>query len=113
MTMQTFTSAGILGHTLARAILRWARRAALVAIAAWAVGSQGLCQTPPLLTTDATNELQDGEGLDFVGERDVGLVPSLNRVWIAQGRVRAALQASTGQRLHGEDVVFPKLGSCP
>jgi len=82
----------------------------LLALSTWAQ-QQGAAQSAPLRPRllDTVFEVQDGDVQDVAGMRVAPADPTLQRVWLAQGRVRAAFAAGTRERLLNEDRRFDSL----
>jgi hypothetical protein len=59
----------------------------------------------PELVTDS--ETQDGAVVDLAAPNDATSDPDSSRAWIAEGRVRASIRASTRQRIPEESAMFP------
>ena len=85
------------GSTAVRALLV---SAALVASSALPARAQ--------LVTDF--ELKDGPIHDLAGQGNASTLADTKRIWLAQGRVRAALRASDGKRILTEDRKFTDSG---
>jgi hypothetical protein len=61
-------------------------------------------QQPVSFTTQA--DVLDGKTFDIAGPKDLETHPTTKRVWLAQGRARLALRASTRERLPSETRTF-------
>lgn len=61
----------------------------------------------------AVYEYRDGEVYDIAAQSDASTFPDEKRMWVAQGRVRAAVRLSDGARMRSEDRSFLTTPSGP
>jgi hypothetical protein len=70
-----------------------------------------VAQPPAPRLLETVFEVQDGDVQDVAGTRVAPANPSWQRVWLAQGRVRAAIAAGTRERKSSEDRTFDALSA--
>src|SRR5258706_99248 len=72
-----------------------------------ALSGCGSSPTESVRQLETDSEVQDGSVVDLAAPEDATLAPDASRVWIAQGRARASIRASTRERLPAENATFP------